>query len=590
MISNMMRNLNRNLYQMDKRQMQVATGKRIHKPSDDPVGISRSLKVRADISQLAQYNKNVDDAISWLETTELAIKNTNEAVHRLRELSVQAANGVLTAEETTKIQEEVKELKAQIISLGNTSYGSSYIFSGKKVNQPLFDIEGNYLVDLQAYKNPTFIDDKKDIQVGNHESIGVNTLGFELFEGFERPVVYSREFPLANGDVISLQMKEGEPPVTVTLIIGTPEETVTNQEGTAATITVNSADAEVQRDVIINGLKEMGKIYGSPLKGYDFEKHEANEWNGTNVEDGVLRIKAVPKDATAFDTRQMPAVWETGAIDVTELNLIGGDTETFTFMGVKLNISLGFVSGTEDFDIKDIDRTGGTIVINELIADPADPAVYAEAVNEAISKAISKALEDISKQTGSKIAGFSFQPYPLSDPPDPADSPNSLRIIAPVNTGPAYNKEIFGGTLGTLGIENKNSSPDTMQLVVIGEGEKRTTAAGQKAGIIQLIDKLERELLKGNTEEIGELLGQIDAFHQQLLKASSEIGAKSNRMDLVKNRIADDTINFKNLLSQLEDADMAEVIMELINEENVYRSSLSVGARIIQPTLLDFLR
>lgn len=134
MISNMMRNLNRTMLRLDKKQMQGYTGKRIHKASDDPIATSRVLKVKADISQLRQYDKNVDDAISWLETTELAVKNTNEALHRIRELTVQAANGVLTEEETQKVNEEIKQLKAQIISLGNTTYGSSYIFSGKKVD------------------------------------------------------------------------------------------------------------------------------------------------------------------------------------------------------------------------------------------------------------------------------------------------------------------------------------------------------------------------------------------------------------------------------------------------------------------------
>ena len=108
--------------------------------------------------------------------------------------------------------------------------------------------------------------------------------------------------------------------------------------------------------------------------------------------------------------------------------------------------------------------------------------------------------------------------------------------------------------------------------------------------MIQLIDNLEKHLLEGNTDEIANQLDAIDRFHQNLLRVQSEVGAKVNRMGLVKERAADDIINFRNLQSQLEDADMGEVLMELINEENVYRAALSVGARIIQPTLLDFLR
>ncbi len=157
-------------------------------------------------------------------------------------------------------------------------------------------------------------------------------------------------------------------------------------------------------------------------------------------------------------------------------------------------------------------------------------------------------------------------------------------MLAPKDTGNLYNKEEFTGTLeiANEGIGN--------QLIIPGQAEKRVVSKGQKAGLIQLIDKLEGYLLEGNTDEIGKHIGEIDQYHQNLLKIKSEVGAKVNRSDLIKERIADNTINFRDLQSQLEDADMGEVLMELINEENVYRSALAVGARIIQPTLLDFLR
>ena len=49
-------------------------------------------------------------------------------------------------------------------------------------------------------------------------------------------------------------------------------------------------------------------------------------------------------------------------------------------------------------------------------------------------------------------------------------------------------------------------------------------------------------------------------------------------------------VNFTKLMSDNEDADMAETIMNLKNEENVYKASMAGGARIIQPSLIDFLR
>ena len=68
------------------------------------------------------------------------------------------------------------------------------------------------------------------------------------------------------------------------------------------------------------------------------------------------------------------------------------------------------------------------------------------------------------------------------------------------------------------------------------------------------------------------------------------MGARMNRLELTANRLETDFINFTKLMSLNEDVDMAEAIINLNNEENVYKASLNAGARIIMPALVDFLR
>ncbi|MFN2364471.1 MAG: flagellin, partial [Halarsenatibacteraceae bacterium] len=70
----------------------------------------------------------------------------------------------------------------------------------------------------------------------------------------------------------------------------------------------------------------------------------------------------------------------------------------------------------------------------------------------------------------------------------------------------------------------------------------------------------------------------------------AEIGAKMNRLDLTQSRLEEQEINFESLKSDNEDVDIAETIMNLRMQESVYQASLATGARIMQPTLLDFLR
>jgi len=182
MIANMTRNLQTNIRRLAKTELQYNTGKRIHKPSDDPVGITRSLKLTADISELHQFKKNVQDALSWVENTEDTVIGYTEVLKRLRDLTEQAANGVLTDEETKKIKSEVAELKQQIISQGNTAYSGNYIFSGKNTDTKLFDENGNYTSGLNAAESS--VADKHIIkfQIGVGETININTLGTSLFE------------------------------------------------------------------------------------------------------------------------------------------------------------------------------------------------------------------------------------------------------------------------------------------------------------------------------------------------------------------------------------------------------------------------
>ncbi|MGE5577744.1 MAG: flagellar hook-associated protein FlgL [Syntrophothermus sp.] len=85
-------------------------------------------------------------------------------------------------------------------------------------------------------------------------------------------------------------------------------------------------------------------------------------------------------------------------------------------------------------------------------------------------------------------------------------------------------------------------------------------------------------------------LSEVDAALENLTMARSEIGAKVNRLEDTKSRLLDMKTNFDKLLSLNEDADMAQVAMDLGMQEAVYRAALDAGARIIQPSLMDFLR
>jgi len=90
--------------------------------------------------------------------------------------------------------------------------------------------------------------------------------------------------------------------------------------------------------------------------------------------------------------------------------------------------------------------------------------------------------------------------------------------------------------------------------------------------------------------ELTKMIKPLQDGQNHLLTRNSEIGGRVRRMELFEARYEQDAINYKRMRSDAEDADMAEVITNIKMAEAVYQAALSAGARIIQPTLMDFLR
>ncbi len=303
LISNMMRDLNSNLRRLEDVNKKMGSGKKFSMPSDDPVGVARSLKLRASLSEGAQFKKNAEDSLSWIETTEGALMQIKEVLQRVRELTVKGASGILVPEDSKKIAEEVRELRDHLVSVGNSTYMGKYIFAGYRTDTAPVGLDGD---DGSLKYNGD--DGGIMYRVGTEDILRANFTALEIFK---------------------------------------PED---------------------DKDL---------------LKGMQF---------------------------------LMDAL-EKGALE--------------------------------------------------------------------------------------------------NDPPDPGD---------------------------------------------------------------------------GDFEAVGNMLGDVDIYLENVLAKIAEVGAKCNRMELVVNRFDDEKLNFNTLLSKIEDADIAEAIVQLKSEENVYMAALAGGARIIQPTLVDFLR
>lgn len=92
----------------------LSSGMRINKAGDDASGLAVSEKLRSQVRGLNQAQKNIENGVSFIQTTEGYLQETQDILHRVRELSVQSANGIYTAEDRMQIQVEVSQLVDEI--------------------------------------------------------------------------------------------------------------------------------------------------------------------------------------------------------------------------------------------------------------------------------------------------------------------------------------------------------------------------------------------------------------------------------------------------------------------------------------------
>jgi flagellar hook-associated protein 3 FlgL len=408
LISNMLNSMQNNLSRTAQFQNQLATGKKISKPSDDPIVASKSLKLRTDVAEIAQYKRNSEDATSWMEITENSISQMGEVLQRTRELTVQAANGTNTADDMQKIQAEVEQLKKQLSQMANATYAGRHVFSGFKTDKPLMDDQGNFLINVA-------MEEKIQYEVGVGDNININVTAGDLFNRGADAVGDSAGY--ARGDAV----------VGIPLTIAT----------------------------------------------------------GTN------------------------------------------DTLTMTLDGTAITATLPAGAYNDSF-------------------------VLLTAVQNSINAAAGGA--------GSVVASFS----------------GGRLVLTSETTGAASSVTGLGGNaLADLGM--------TTNAEVAG-------ADGTKGSMMQLFDDLLAGLSAGDNAAVGALLGDIDAEMGNLLRVRSGVGARMNRLELTTNRLDDDYVGFTKLMSQNEDVDIAEAVMHLKSEEAVYQASLATGAKVIQPSLVDYIR
>lgn len=165
---NRLQNLNVDLNQT---QEQVSTGKRVNRPSDDPVAAARILKLDQEVGRIDTYQRNVGLAENRLQQEESSLESMIDIIQRVRELAVQAGNGSLTANDRQSISAELKQRLEELASQANTQDSSgSYIFSGFQGDTPAFakNINGDWVYQGDEGERSLEIDEGVNVTISDH--------------------------------------------------------------------------------------------------------------------------------------------------------------------------------------------------------------------------------------------------------------------------------------------------------------------------------------------------------------------------------------------------------------------------------------
>src|SRR5690625_361301 len=157
--NNMLKNLMNSQTKLDKYMEQLYTGKKISRPSDDPVIAIKGMNYRTQVAEVEQFKRNTGEVRNWMDHSESALNESIQALQRIRELAVQASNSTYSDEELLSIKGEVEQLKSHLIELGNTKVSGKYIFNGSNTKEkPIeLDDDGN-IVSFPEETTPVLIE------------------------------------------------------------------------------------------------------------------------------------------------------------------------------------------------------------------------------------------------------------------------------------------------------------------------------------------------------------------------------------------------------------------------------------------------
>ncbi|MFI3275583.1 flagellar hook-associated protein FlgL [Vibrio sp.] len=251
--------LNNNSLGLNKLMQQMATGKRVLLPSDDPMAATRSMSLGRQQAAIGQYQSNIDSADLALKSQETYLSNSTDVMLQIRDLMLWAGNDTNGPDEREAIASELEQLQDTLVSLINAKdENGKYIFSGNEVNtKPLDkDEDGNWVYNGD--------DGVREVVIGDGVTIKLNVNAGDIFFSGETNLfdqldsliteLRDPDFNLEDSDVIEQSLN------TLDEALGLVTGEITNlgvRQNTLTTMSDGHSEVELFNNQLIGQLEDL---------------------------------------------------------------------------------------------------------------------------------------------------------------------------------------------------------------------------------------------------------------------------------------------------------------------------------------------
>lgn len=536
MQNNSLSNINLAKIAEDAKSSQVSSGKKIVRPSDDPIVAIRSLRLRSSVVEITQYySRNAKDADAWLKTTEDAMKQVTDVITDMITQYNKGANEYLTSEERNIVLEQLKALKGEVYATGDADYAGRYIFTGYRTESSLmFRGDTNKTYQITEQFTASDLRTNTFVNTGFQDAAGNDLDLTNLKEGNQSDYVDVDEDQIDKVDYHRLRLAynkcdEGAMPVIQYDLKVDPAtgKVVAGKTIDPADMTVKKS-TEVPSPYTTVGDDEVIYLYdtGELLLGNNVYKELSNLVDDpltSGVDEGEIRVSYQKTEFKEGDLKPehyfyCVAAGEDGTLDTTLGDLDAPSDKDIVYNPKYLNH--GQERQVIEYDVGYNQR----LQVNTIAEEAFNPDVNRE-VDDMI-----QTLERVQKVE---------------------DVVNTIKGLMEKETNEGKKKEL----------------------------QKQLDAANKAY-------TYERKVLQ---DKFSGGLGAMKGFLQEVNVAVTACGARGSRLDLVSSRLCSQKTTFETLKSENEDVDLSEAVVQLTSAEMTYEAALKATGKIMQVNLMDFI-